>query len=109
MLPQIVVTVNGKRARALVDTSCTTTLVTTSITKDWNGASNIRAVDGRDVKCCGETNAEIIVRNIPLRLRVIELDTFVAGIEVILGLDTINRLGGVTIAKGEVVRQGEWN
>ena len=74
--------------------------VTTGVAEPWSGASNIRAVDDREVKCCGETDAKIVVRNIPLR--VIVLDKLIAGIDVILGLDAIDRLGGATIAKGQV-------
>lgn len=101
-MSQIVVTVNGKRVRALVDTGCTTTFVMTSVSDSWNGASNIRAVDGREVTCYGETDAKIIVRNMPLQLREIVLDKLVTGIDVILGLGVIDQLGGATIAKGQV-------
>ena len=72
------------------------------VTNIWSRASNIWAVDGREVKCCGETDAKIVDRNIPLWLHVIVLDKLVTGIDVILGLDTIDRLGGATIAKGQV-------
>ena len=99
LLPQIVVTVNGKKVRALVDTGCTTTLVWASVIEYWEGASNVRAVDGREVRCCGETFAKIVVRNIPQQFRVIVLEKLVTGIDVILGLDVIDRLGG---AKGQV-------
>ena len=108
LLPQIVVTVNGKKARALVDIGCTITLIRASVAEFWEGASNVRAVDGREVKCCGETVAKIVVRNIPLQVRVIVLEKLVTGIDVILGLDVIDRLGGATIAKGQMKfgRQG---
>ena len=68
----------------------------------WSGASNIRAVDCGEVKCCGETDAKIMVRNIPLQFRVTVLDKLAVGINVILGLDAIDWLGGATIAKGQV-------
>ena len=102
LLLQIVVTINGKRAKALVENNCTTMLVTTGVTNSWSGASNIRVVDGREVKCCEESDAKIVVRNIPLQLRVIVLDKLVAGIDVILGLDPIDQLGRDTIAMGLV-------
>ena len=47
LLPQIVVTVNGKRAKAFIDTSYTTMLVMTGVADSWSGASNIRVVDDR--------------------------------------------------------------
>ena len=103
LLPQIVVTVNGKKARALVDTGCTTTLVRAIVAEFWEGASNVRAVDGREVRCCRETVAKIIVRNIPLQTRVIVLEKLVTGIDMILGLDVIDWLGGATIAEGQVM------
>ena len=76
--------------------------VLTGVTNSWSGASNIRAVDSREVKCFGETDAKIVVRNIPLQLRVIVLDKLVAGIDVILGLDAVDWLEGSTIAKSQV-------
>ena len=79
-----------------------TTLVRVSVAEFWEEASNVRAVDGRKVRCCGETVTKIVVRNIPLQVRVIVLEKLVTGIEVILGLDVIDRLGGATIAQGQV-------
>ena len=64
------------------------------------GASSIRVVDGKEIKCCGEIDAKILVRTIPLRLRVIVLDKLVAGIDMLLGWDTRDRLGGAAIGKG---------
>ena len=78
------VIVNGKKAKALVITGCTTVLFTTGVADSCRWASNIRVVDSREVK--------IMVRNILLWL----------GIDMILGLDAIDQLGGATIAKGQV-------
>ena len=102
LLSQIVVTVNRKRVKALVDTGCTTTHVTTGVADSWSGASNIRVVDGREVKCCGETDSKIVVKNTLQRLRVIVLDKLIAGINVLLGLDAIDQLGRATIVKRQV-------
>ena len=55
LLPQIVVTVNRKKARALVDIGCMTTLIRASVAEFLEGSSSVRAVDGREVRCCGET------------------------------------------------------
>ena len=43
LLPQIVV--NWKRVKALVDTGCMTTLVTTGFKDTWSGSSTIRVVN----------------------------------------------------------------
>ena len=79
-----------------------TTLVRVSVTEFWEGASNVRMLDGREVRCCDKTVAKIIMRNIPLQIRVIVLEKLVTGIDMILGLDFIDWLGGATIAKGQV-------
>ena len=71
----------------------------TGVANPWRGASNIRTVDSWEVKCCGETDAKIVIRNI---LLVIVLDKLITGIKVILGLDAINQLEEATIAKGQV-------
>lgn len=81
-MPKIVVTINEKRTRILVDTRCTTMLVTTNIANSWSSTSNIKAVDGREVKCCEEADAEIMMRNMPLQLKVIVLNKLIAGIDV---------------------------
>ena len=95
VLPQIV-----ERAKTLVDTGCITMLVKTGVADSWSGANNIRTVDSREVKCSGETDTKIVVRNILLWLQVIVVDKL-KGID-ILGLDAIDRLGGATTAKGQV-------
>ena len=48
------------------------------------------------MRCFGETVTKIVVRNIPV------LEKLVTEIDVILGLDVIDRLGGATIVKGQV-------
>ena len=101
-LAELVVTVNGRRARAFADTGCTTTLLARNIARSWSGASNIRAVDGREVKCLGETTAEVIVRGIPIVLRALVVDHLVGGVDVVLGMKAINQLGGGTFKDGQV-------
>ena len=41
------VMVEGMKARALVDTGCTITLVTSCLVRSWSGRTHIKAVDGR--------------------------------------------------------------
>ena len=47
LLTQIVVTINGKRAKTLVDTGCTSMLVMTGVADFSSRANNIRAVDSK--------------------------------------------------------------
>ena len=56
------ITINEKTAKVLVDTICTITLVRTGVADSWSGDNNIRMVDGGAVKCFGETDTKIVVR-----------------------------------------------
>ena len=49
-----------------------------------------------------------MVRNIPLQLQVTVLDKLIAEIDMILGLDAIDWLGGATIAKGQVKLRNQY-
>lgn len=54
------------------------------------------------MECCGQANAEIVVRNMQLRLRMIVLNKLIVGIDMVLDLDMIDRLRGAKIAKDQV-------
>ena len=49
-----------------------------------------------------------MVRNILLQLQVIVLDKLVTGMDVILGLDVIDWLGGTTVAKSQVKFENQY-
>ena len=60
------------------------------------------AFDGREVKCKGECWIELVVDGMHLKVEAIVVDEIVNGVDVVMGMDVIKRLGGVTISKGTV-------
>ena len=105
-LPLINVEVNGHTATALVDTGCMTTLVDASIVKECNGVSYVTAFNNVSVKCRGWCKVKLLVRGTEVVVEAIVTEHLVAGIQVVLGMDIINQLGGVSIMGG-VVRFGQ--
>ena len=94
--------------RALVDTGCSTTVLASRLVpKCEEKESSLMAVDGREIVCEGEGNVELTVQGIHLSVKAIILGRLVDGVDVVLGMDAINQLGGVVIADGEPVIFGK--
>ena len=84
---------NGRKLRALVDTGCTTTLVTPEIAEEWNSKSRITVDDSRDVDCKGISLAKLVVSEMKLNINAVVMDRTVEGID--MGMDAVRQLGGV--------------
>ena len=98
----------GREVRALVDTGCSTTVLASYLMPKCEGMEScLTAVDGREIVCDGEGNVELTVQGIHLSVNAIILGRLVDGVDVVLGMDAINQLGGVVIAKGEPVKFGK--
>ena len=65
-------------------------------------SGTVKAVDGRDIKCKGAQEVEIKVRGLRVKVEVILMNCIIDGIDVIIGMDVINEMGGVTIKEAEV-------
>jgi hypothetical protein len=108
-LPVIDVLLDGKSVSALVDSGCSRTIVLKRLVKNMVDGSNgtIMAVDGKFVKC-GLGCVNLMVNGIKLDLQCLVMDSILFEVEVILGMDVIRRLGGVTFgdATGGVVFGG---
>ena len=93
--------------RALVDTGCSTTVLASRLVPKCAGKeSGLMAVDGREIACEGEGNVDLTVQGIHLSVKAIILRRLIDGVDVVLGMDAINQLGGVVIACGEPVTFG---
>ena len=88
---------NSRKLSALVDTVCTTTLVTPEIAEDWTGRSRITIVGGRDEDCKGISLMKLVVSGKKLNINAIVMDRMVEGIDLVMGMDVIRQLGGVLI------------
>lgn len=100
--------VGRREVRALVDTGCSTTVVASHLVPECKRKkSSLTAVDGRVIVCEGEGSVELTVQGIHLTVKAIILGRLVDGIDMVLGMDVINSLGGVAIMVGEPVMFGE--
>lgn len=104
-VPVIMVTVNGRECQALVDTGCTSSLVKSEHVAWWNGESNMVAFDGHSVKCRGVSTVPLVVAGVRFLMTMTVVDEIVGGIDAVIGMDAIQRLGGV-IVQGDRVQFG---
>ena len=100
-LPIIEVVVNNTVMTALVDTGCTTTLINSRLMSGCSRCGIVKAVDGRDIKCKRARQVEIKVRGVQVKVEAILMNRIIDGIDVIIGMDVINEMGGVTIKEAE--------
>ena len=101
-VPVIEVAVGGQRRLALVDTGCLTSMVRRKVTTGDGLEASVLAFDGREVKCYGYDQMRVGIgeKEVDVRMRVIE--TLLGGVDMILGMDVIDKLGGVTVLEGKL-------
>ena len=87
----------GREVRALVDTGCTTTMVRSSLVGERVGESWMSAFDGRKVRCGGERPMNLEVRGTPVEVSAVAIEHLVGDLDVVLGMDAIEQLGGVMV------------
>ena len=92
-VPVIDIRINGKSVKALVDTGCTRTMVREGLTGRATGETVLAAFDGLEVKCKGLAHAEMSVGEETVSQEVMVMDWIVGGIDAVIGMDTISRLG----------------
>ena len=93
---------NNMVMTALVDTGYTTTLINSRLMSGCGRCGTVKAVDGGDIKCKGAWQVEIKVCGVRVKVEVILMNCIIDGIDVIIGMDVINQMGGVTIKEAEV-------
>lgn len=96
-LPVIEVTLEGRRVRALVDTGCATTVVCSRIVGGCKGVNYMVAFDGSRVKCQGKRELQLGVRGIDMSVEAIVSERILNGIDIVLGMDVVDIMGGVTV------------
>jgi hypothetical protein len=93
------VTVSGKKVKALVDTGCSRTIVADRLLAHVaGGEGRITAVDGSGVKCKYANAVSLGVGERVIQADCLVLEKILPGVDVILGMDVIGRLGGVTVS-----------
>ena len=103
-LPIVNVVVSGKSVCGLVDTGCTMSIVRVGLLdgSELEEESKITAFDGTEVKCKGTIDTTILVNNIMVPTKMIVTDNIIDGIDVIIGMDAIEYMGGVWVDGKEV-------
>ena len=101
-VPVIEVHVNGQSARGLVDTGCTTTMIRERLAGEGKGRSIVAAFDGREVKCRGMKKVRLEIGEEKMDREVTVVETMVDGLDVVIGMDVIQLLGGLKISGNKV-------
>ena len=96
-IPVIRVHSKGRRLCALVDTGCSNTMIRSRYVDVWNGEVQTKAVDGRTVKCKGTAPVELEIAGEYVEAQATVVDDIVGSIDVVIGMDVIEKLGGVTV------------
>lgn len=105
-VPVVEVEVNDRKVLALIDTGCTRSMVVRRLASATAGSTSVLAFDGREVKCLGYDRVKVRIGEETVEEDVRVVETLVGSVEFILGMDIIDRLGGVTVG-GDEVRVGK--
>ena len=87
--------------RGLVDTGCTTTVISSRLVVGCKGKSCITAFDGRELQCREPSWVEMEVDGVFVKVKAIVTDSIIEDVDVVMGMDAINQLGGVTVGQGK--------
>ncbi|GFR63969.1 PiggyBac transposable element-derived protein 3 [Elysia marginata] len=101
-VPVIEVTVNGCSCRAMVGTGCTMSLVRSGIVNQWTGESTMVAFDGHSLRCKDVAKVIIKVGDSVVDPRETVVDNIVGEVDAVIGMDVIQKLGGVSVCGREV-------
>ena len=102
-LPVIEAHLNGRRIRALIDSGSTSSIVNAKFAEDvYSSDSQIMNVNGQSITCDGGSTMKLNIAGVDMVHSFLVMRDFVRGVDVIIGLDVIRRLGGVIIKDGSV-------
>ena len=100
-LPTVTATVNGRSVLALVDTGCSKSIVNSDVCDARGRACRVTTFEGGSVRCAGETVASLSVEGKEFKSQCLVVERLLDGIGLILGMDVIERLGGVVVCRGK--------
>ncbi|XP_047146280.1 uncharacterized protein LOC124819114 [Hydra vulgaris] len=106
-LPICSVHVNTYAGKALVDSGCTRTIISNKMAQKEGVCVKrnefmLLAVNGELVKTVGEAIVTLMVAGKQLQASVMVLKNVVYGIDAVIGMDIINRCGGVHLYDGRI-------
>jgi len=101
-LPTILVSVNGHPVRALIDTGCSKSVIDHSCVSktdyNWKSVSIVLA-DGSERTFVG-AEVKMRIESVVINVSCVVVPRLAGSFKVLLGMDVISKLGGVTIADG---------
>ena len=94
------------RIRALVNIGCSVVVIWACMDAHPEGVSYGTALDGGEVEYRGLCMVDLEATGIPVRVRAVVIGSLVEGVDVVLGMELINQLGGITICHNKVRFRG---
>ena len=85
-----------------MDSGCSTSIIAKRFCYQIYGRGNLVTFDGRKANCVGLSRVQLVVRGTELRSELLVSENLLSGVDVILGMDLIFRLGGVKIDRERV-------
>lgn len=110
-LPVVEVIVNGLKKRALVDTGCTKSVISAKCgvkCQIRKTQEKVVMMNGDETTCFQVALVSLVVASINLKVECLMAD-IVPGVDMLLGMDIIGRLGGLRIGSDGCVRFGDDN
>ena len=106
-LPVVPVKINGAVLAGLVDSGCSATVISARCVKELGLSRSaeshiVRMLNGVAASCGGVDCVSIQVSQHTVHVSCLVADDLVGNVDVILGMDSIEDLGGVTLCRGSI-------
>ena len=98
--------INDERVAALIDSGCSRSIISSEIITGLRlkpAINEVLTMSGEKVRCIYESEVKITLRGRQLLLSCIVAPRMIDGYQLLLGMDSINKIGSVTFRKGEVI------
>ena len=88
----------------MVDTGCSNSVLSPNVCKSWKKSKQyVVTVDGSQIPCVGKVTVPLSIDSCTIRVNCLVANSIFGGIDVVVGMDVINRLGGVIVTGDRVV------
>ena len=101
-LPTLRVKLGENILRGLVDTGCSDTMIRSDFVRAVGPSCPVASFDGRVVQSKGRVCQVIGLGDLELAMDMLVVDKLLEGFDIVLGMDVVEKLGGVTVREGRV-------
>ena len=101
-LPILQVRVGGRNLHGLIDTGCTDSMIRSDLVSSSGPSCSVLAFDGRVIQSRGRADVVIGVHEAEMSVNMIVVDEMLEGVDIVLGLDVIEGLGGMSMFEEQV-------